>query len=196
MIICMFSMEYITKSNVICVTNRQLCTEDFLFRMEKIAKSGVKAIILREKDMQEADYKMLAKQVMDICKRNNTQCILHSFISVAMSLKHKAIHLPMSQLETLSKSAKDHFEILGASCHSVEEAIVAQNLGCTYITAGHVFETECKKGLQPKGIQMIRDISNIISIPVYGLGGITADNTEAVINAGAKGVCIMSGFMK
>ncbi|MFR9001159.1 MAG: thiamine phosphate synthase [Anaerobutyricum soehngenii] len=51
----------------------------------------------------------------------------------------------------MTPQEKSHFQIIGASCHSLEEAKEAQNLGCTYITAGHIFLTDCKKGLPREG---------------------------------------------
>ena len=50
----------------ICVTNRLLCQEDFLSRVQKIAAAGADAILLREKDLSETQYAILAKQVQEI----------------------------------------------------------------------------------------------------------------------------------
>ena len=196
MIICMFRASEDILYKTICITNRHLCEDDFLLRIEKIAKSGVKAIILREKDMQENEYEALAGAVMDICKENNTLCILHSFVNAALKLNANAMHLPMTALRALSEDERSRFDILGASCHSVEESVEAESLGCTYITASHVFATDCKKGLEPRGLGFIADVTKAVDIPVYGLGGINEENAESVINAGAAGICIMSGFMR
>ena len=196
MIICMFRIDDELKSNTICITNRHLCEGDFLVRIESIAKSGVKAIILREKDMQDEEYEALARQVIDICRDNNTLCILHSFVQVANRLKHNSIHLPMPAFRSLSIDSRKGFEIIGASCHSVKEAVEAEGLGCTYITASHVFETDCKSGLKPRGLDFVTDVSNAVHIPVYGLGGITETNAKLVLKSGATGIGIMSGFMK
>lgn len=192
----MFRIDDEIKSKTICITNRHLVEGDFPVRIESIAKSGVRAIILREKDMQEAEYEALARQVIDICRDNNTLCILHSFVQVAHRLKHNAIHLPMPALRSLSIEDIRGFEIIGASCHSVKEAVMAEGLGCTYITASHVFETDCKSGLEPRGLDFVTDVANAVHIPVYGLGGITEDNAKHVLKAGAAGICIMSGFMR
>ena len=51
-------------SDILCVTNRALCAEDFLLRVEKIAAARPGGIILREKDLSEGEYKALARQVM------------------------------------------------------------------------------------------------------------------------------------
>ncbi len=187
MIMCM--------SDILCVTNRKLCQEDFLARIERIAACHPAGIILREKDMKLEDYKEMAAAVMEICEQHGVKCILHSFTDVAISLHADAIHLPLHLLREMSQEQKAHFTILGASCHSVEDALQAQALGCTYITAGHVFETDCKKGLPGRGLDFLQNVCTAVDIPVYGIGGIDADNIALVRNAGASGACLMSSLM-
>jgi len=187
MIMCM--------SDLLCVTNRTLCREDFLTRIERIAACHPAGIILREKDMNPEEYKELAAAVMEICEQHGVRCILHNFPDVAMSLQADAIHLPLPLLRELSQEKKAHFTDLGASCHSVEDALEAQALGCTYITAGHVFETDCKKGLPGRGPDFLRNVCAAVDIPVYGIGGIDADNIALVRDAGANGACLMSSLM-
>ena len=180
---------------ILCVTNRLLCKDDFLKRIEELAKAQPKGIILREKDLSAGEYKSLAQAVLEICEKYRTPCILHSFSEVAEELEAAALHLPLPLLRELPQSKRSCFTVLGASCHSAEEAIEAQSLGCTYITAGHVFDTDCKKGLAGRGLEFLKQICESVSLPVYAIGGISAENAAMVINAGAKGVCVMSGAM-
>ena len=181
--------------DILCITNRSLCKEDFLKRIEKIASAKPKGIVLREKDLTKDEYKSLAIKVIEICKRYNTPCILHTFTSVALELKHPYIHLPLHILEDVTTEEKEKFKVLGASCHSAEDAVKAEKLGCTYITAGHIFDTDCKKGLPGRGLDFLKNICESVEIPVYAIGGISRENIAQVKNAGAKGVCVMSGVM-
>lgn len=182
-------------SDILCVTNQKLCREDFLARVEEIAACHLAGIILREKDLSPEEYEQLAAAVMEICGRYDVKCILHSFSAVAISLRADAIHLPLHLLRELSHEQKAHFNVLGASCHSVDDALEAQALGCTYITAGHVFETDCKKGLPGRGLEFLQKVCAAVEIPVYGIGGIDSDNIALVRNAGASGACLMSSLM-
>lgn len=182
-------------SDILCVTNRNLCKEDFLVRIEKIAKTKPKGIILREKDLSEADYRTLAIKVTQICQKYDVPCILHSFINAAIELNVGSIHLPMHILRQMSGEQKAKFSIIGASCHCSEDAAEAEKLGCTYITAGHVFDTDCKKGLPGRGLDFLYSICKAVSIPVYAIGGIDSHNFVSVRRAGAEGACIMSGLM-
>lgn len=183
-------------SNILCVTNRHLCGEQFCSQIEKIAKAHPAGIILREKDLSEAEYKKLAENVMGICKIYDVPCILHSFVNVAVHLQCDAIHLPLYRLLEITEEEKSRFSVLGASCHSAKDALIAEKNGCTYITAGHVFDTDCKKGLPGRGIDFLRDVCENISIPVYAIGGICPENMGQVRAAGAAGACVMSGAMK
>lgn len=182
--------------DILCVTSRALCGEDFLVRIGKLAAACPAGIILREKDLPEQEYQALAEQVMQICAEHRTPCILHSFVDAAISLNAAAFHAPLSVLQSMTAAQKGRFTALGASCHSVTDAKEAERLGCTYITAGHVFDTDCKKGLPGRGLDFLRSVCGSVSIPVYAIGGISGDNIAAVRGAGAKGACVMSGLMR
>lgn len=152
-------------------------------------------IVLREKDLPEAEYKKLASAVLKICRDHGTPCILHSFVRAAIELGCTALHLPMAILRTIAEEDRTLFTVLGASCHSVDDAMEAEKLGCTYITAGHVYDTDCKQGIPGRGLAFLKQVCESVSIPVYGIGGINADSMDAVRNTGAQGACIMSGVM-
>lgn len=188
-------MNMYTYHNIICITNRKICNINFEKRINQICKKHPKSIILREKDMSEKDYLHLAKNIIKITNKNNTELILHNFINAAMELEIKKIHLPLQKAEK-NKSQLKYFNTVGISVHSKEEAKKAMMLGASYITAGHIFETDCKKGLKGRGLDFLKDIKDISNIPVYAIGGINKNNIEKTLAAGADGVCIMSEFMK
>lgn len=183
-------------SDIICITNRRLCNGDFLERLEGIAAAKPRAVILREKDLSPEAYRALAAQAMAICERHGVKCILHSFADVAAELGAEAVHLPLPVLRRLRDGEKSRFLYIGASCHSVEDALEAQQLGCSYITAGHVFDTDCKRGLPGRGLDFLRRVCAAVDIPVYAIGGVSVENVAAVRSAGAAGACVMSGAMR
>ena len=181
---------------LICITNRQLCQDDFLTRIEEISRFKPKAILLREKDLSSDEYEKIAKPVMNICKNEGVLCILHNFVETAIKLEAEAIHMTFQALRIMTAEQKNKFQLIGASCHSAEEARKAEIFGCNYIIAGHIFDTLSKKNLPARGLDFFKEIINNVTIPVYAIGGINADNVSEVINAGAKGVCMMSGPMQ
>lgn len=182
----------------ICVTNRALCKGDFLLRIQKIAESDVAdAILLREKDLSDEDYYTLAAEVLSICDEYKKRCILHQFYPVAMELGCREIHLPLPVLQEMrgKEKAREFFTTVGTSVHSMKQAKLATHLQVNYMTAGHIFETDCKKGLPGRGLSFLEKITEQVENPVFGIGGITLENANEVTRAGAAGVCIMSGFM-
>ena len=187
------------KQNIpcICVTNRTLCRDDFLTRIDHIAKKGVAdAILLREKDLTEREYLELAEKVLSICKLHNRRCILHTYYKAAKELGCKEIHLPLPLLQKMrEEGAKEWFTTVGTSVHSLKQANLAMHLQADYMTAGHIFETDCKKGLPGRGLSFLSKVVCESEVPVYGIGGISADNAGQIMETGAAGVCIMSGFM-
>lgn len=181
--------------DIICVTNRQLCSEDFFVRLNRIVSVKPRAVILREKELAAEEYRSMAELAIELCRRENVPCILHSFSDIAAELGADGLHLPIPLLRKLSGNLKDRFSVLGASVHSPEEAAEAESLGATYIAAGHIFPTDCKKGLPPRGLDFLNRVCNTVSVPVYAIGGITSENFASVRQAGAAGACIMSGIM-
>lgn len=68
--------------------------------------------------------------------------------------------------------------------------------GATQIILGTIFETECKKGLKGKGLEFVREICKACPVPEYAIGGINMERLPQVMDAGAAGGCMMSGFMR
>ncbi|SEQ50503.1 thiamine-phosphate pyrophosphorylase [Lachnospiraceae bacterium NE2001] len=192
-------------SDIICITNRHLCEGDFKEKLVQIAKAHPSAIILREKDMSEEEYRELASFLLPICREEGTRLFLHNFYRVAMELKSDGLHLPLQVLEeVVSKLGNDQPELLlerlgvselGASCHSAHDARRAKALGCTYILAGHIYDTDCKKGLPGRGLEFLRKVTQETDLPVYAIGGIEPENIDEIRNSGAAGACIMSSAM-
>lgn len=177
---------------IVCVTCRSLCPRPLEQQVERIAAAGIKRLILREKDLSQEEYIRLAAAVLEQCRRVGVECILHSFPEAARSLGVTKLHMP---LHMLTEALCSEFEITGTSVHSVEEAVRAEKLGASYVTAGHIFATDCKKGVPPRGLDFLREVCGSVDIPVYAIGGINGDNMNSVLSAGADGACIMSGMM-
>ena len=194
MIMSIYKEEY---KNVIAVTNRKLSSRPFLEQMERVCKLHPRAVILREKDLSEEEYAELAVQILTLCKQYEVPCMLHTYLETARKLQHPYIHLPLFLLRETSENPGD-FLAVGCSVHSVEEAKEAQKLGATYLTAGHIYTTDCKKGLPPRGLDFLREICNAVTIPVYAIGGIHAGTRQIqeVMDCGASGACIMSEMMR
>ena len=176
-------------SKIIAVSSRHLSRLPYLEQVERICSFHPKAFLLREKDLAPEDYRKLAGEVERICARSGVQMII--------------LHLPLWKLrelrETAREEGKDAGKLrFGVSVHSTEEAEEAVKLGASYLTAGHVFATDCKKGVPPRGLDFLKAVCRCSPVPVYGIGGIGLDGEQirTVLEQGAQGVCIMSQMMK
>lgn len=186
--------------HTIVITNRHLVKGDFLKQLEKVTKLHPHALILREKDLTDDAYESLAKKVFDLCKREDITFFLHTKIEIARKIGCQNIHLSIPVLKGLSETEKkaltEDFCEISISCHSMEDVEIAMAGGATQIILGTIFETECKKGVLGKGVEFVREICQKCPLPVYAIGGMNLQRLPLVIDAGAAGCCMMSGFMQ
>ncbi|MBM6829286.1 thiamine phosphate synthase [Anaerotignum lactatifermentans] len=180
--------------HMIAVTNRKLVTGDFLEQIRRVCRKRPKAVVLREKDLSLEEYIRLAEQVRKVCEEEKVPLYLHGFEQAAKALGIRRLHLPLESLRMLKNPAE--WEILGTSCHSVEQMEEAVALGATYLFLGNIFETDCKPGLPGKGLELLKEVCEKCPVPVYAIGGVTMERMEEILKAGAAGGCMMSGFMK
>ena len=180
---------------LIAVTNRKICSGNFLEQIKTLAENDVDMIVLREKDLNERDYGRLARQVQEICRLYGTACVLHNYFGVAKRMDANGIHLP---LLTAMKNRENlrRVYLSGVSTHSIEQIQLAEACFASYVFFGHIFPTKCKEGIPPKGLPGLMEACQVSDVPVYGLGGITPENAELVLDAGAEGICMMSWAMQ
>ena len=107
-----------------------------------------------------------------------------------------SIPVLMSMSEEERSQMRKNFLEISVSCHSMEDMNLAVKNGATQIILGTIFETECKKGLKGKGLGFVAEICKACPVPVYAIGGINLERLQQVIDVGAAGGCMMSGFMR
>ncbi|MFL1707354.1 thiamine phosphate synthase [Campylobacter sp. MOP7] len=187
---------------LICITNRHL-SSDFLGDLSRIvSEKKPNAVILREKDLDECEYKHLALEVLKITRNSSTRLILHTHLDIALRLGVKNLHLPFGEFlkfnETKTKRdlVKNENLTIGVSVHSLDEAIMAQNLGAKYVIAGHIFKTKSHESTPPRGLEFLKEICANLNIKTYAIGGINAKNLSQIKDAGASGACMMREFLK
>ena len=188
-------------SRVIIVSDRHLFDREadpeaaFLSYLERIATEHPRAVLLREKDMREADYLALARRVRALLP--SVPLILHSFPHAAKELPCEGLHLPLALLRQIKEEQPSLLEgcsSLGASVHAVDEAVRAVSFGASYLIAGNVYETACKPGLAARGLPFLKSVCKAVPVPVYAIGGITPERLPEVLAAGAAGACMRSAL--
>ena len=195
------------------ISNRKLCENENLEKqIEKIFSAyerkiilknfDIVALTLREKDLNKNEYLKLIEKVYPICQKYKINLILHQNYDLNLDDKYKidGIHLSYNIFKSLNENIKAElikkYKRIGVSIHSLNEAKEVESLGASYVVAGHIFETDCKKGLKPRGLKFVEDLSSALTIPIFAIGGIDEKNSLSVINNGAFSICMMSTLMK
>lgn len=150
-----------------------------------------------------------------------TKLVVHSHVEAACALGIPRVHVPLSKLQRLTAHDGAHaaadacnaidapvadvrcachvlagFEEVGTSVHSIEEVMLARSLGATQLFAGHVFPTDCKPGLAPRGLDFLRAAARAAApLDVCAIGGVGVANVALVVAAGARGACLRSSAM-
>ena len=184
----------------ICITNRLLCDNDFFEQIKLICKENLYALILREKDLDDKTYEEFAVKCNDICKENNVLFFINSKINIAQKLNIKNIQVSFEDFVT-DKEILNSFDTVAVSVHSLSEALTIQKFveetpQNIFLIAGHIFETDCKKGLDPRGTEFLEEICANVEIPVFAIGGINQNTIKQLKGINIEGVCSMSTFMK
>lgn len=182
----------------VVITNRKLCSIPLTDQLRRVLPLHPEAVILREKDLTDMEYRELAAKVQSICKEEGVILFLHSRDQIARELGIRCLHLSISELRRLLANAQtlDGFDEISVSCHSVEDMQEAVTGGATRIILGTIFETDCKPGLIGRGLAFVEEVCRQCPIPVYAIGGVKEERMPLLREAGAAGGCMMSGFMR
>lgn len=179
------------------ITNRKQAGAGFIGVVEAAAKSGANFIMLREKDMEECELENLAHEVKKAISGSAARLIINTNLNVAGNVGAYGIHLSFGDFMECSAEAVRQRLKIGVSVHSLQEAEAAFKKGADYILAGHIFETECKSGVRPRGVEFLKQIRRAVpGVKLIAIGGIMPENAKEAISAGADGVAVMSLVMK
>jgi thiamine-phosphate pyrophosphorylase len=85
-------------------------------------------------------------------------------------------------------------KIMGISAGSVEEAVTAEKNGADYIGVGAVFHTDTKKDATDMTMDVLKDITKSVHIPVVAIGGISKENIMKLKGTGVDGVAVISAI--
>lgn len=186
---------------LIAVTDNASCPRPLpeqIERLTRLTQQRPQAVILRAKDIDREAYRTLAKSAQQLCTAASLPLILHSDWQLARELGINRLHLPLALLHQMPACERAHFTWLSTSVHSVDEALEAQKLGASVLIAGHIYATQCKAGLTPRGLSFLHEVCKTVQLPVYAIGGIGFDKAQhaELLAQGARGACVMSAYMR
>ena len=180
---------------IVAITNRALCAQPLEVRVAALCDAGVDRVIVREKDLTEREFGALLDRIEALLLPDQRRRItVNTFVDLAAAKGFASIQMSYDEFERHPDFARE-FQEVGVSVHGVNEAEHVERQGADFCIAGHIFTTQCKPGVEPRGLDFLRRITSNAAIPVYAIGGIDTHNIASVRDAGADGACLMSTLM-
>ncbi len=148
--------------------------------------AGVRLVQLREKDMTGRLLYERALEFRRQTKAAGALLIVNDRLDIALAAEADGVHLGQNDLPISVACRLAPELIIGASTHSLEEALAAQEAGASYINIGPIFPTQTKEAATPLGPEMIDRIAPQLHIPWTTMGGIKKANIDQVVSRGAR----------
>lgn len=175
-----------------------------LEKIVQLSAAGVDWIQIREKDLSGKDCAILVEETLRrvaSLSAKPAKIIVNDRLDVALSTGAPGVHLGEKSLSLLAvrklieeRSLSSDF-LVGASCHSLEAARLAEQQGAHYVFFGPVFATPEKIPYgPPQGLAALEEVARALTIPVLAIGGISLENVSSCISAGASGIAAIRLF--
>ena len=181
-----FQLCYITD-------RRQLRSVSLVAVIHETVRAGVDIVQVREKDLSSLELISLVEEALSAAREPGmagARVVVNDRVDVALAVGADGAHLATHSMpaQVVRRLVPRGF-VIGASCHSLDEAIAAESGGADYLVLGPVFETPSKLAYGPPlGLEKLRNVTSRIRIPVLALGGITVDRVRPCVEAGASGI--------
>ena len=173
---------------------KRYCITDSAEVAARAAQMGVEMIQVRAKDLPARALASLVRNVVEYC--GCSKVLVNTRLDIALACGAHGVHLPAdSAAPSLIRTIAPAGFLIGVSCHTVEELQKAGREGADFAVFGPVFEAISKPAGPPVGIKGLRSaVRHVPGLPVYALGGVTRENAQSCIDAGAAGVAGISLF--
>lgn len=158
-----------------------------------LLSAGVRLIQYRDKRANSRNVFMAASKLAEIIHRASGVFIVNDRFDIALAAGADGVHLGQEDLPAQAARANlPGGKLIGVSTHSVEQIIKADLEPMDYIAFGPIFPTASKRGADPVvGLAGLAEARRATRKPLVAIGGITADNARAVIEAGADSVAVI-----
>jgi thiamine-phosphate pyrophosphorylase len=184
--------------SVYVLTDRRLVGERSVVDVVRAAlRGGATLIQLRDKHASDSEMLTLGRTIHQVTHAAGIPLIVNDRPEVALALKAEGLHIGKNDIDPAeARRLIGPQRLLGCSPQTVEEAQQAEELGADYLGIGDVYGTSSKSDADPPiGLERLAAMVQAVSLPVVAIGGITADNAAATIQAGAVGVAVISAVM-
>lgn len=162
--------------------------------LDALIEGGARVVQLREKDISDREFFELAR----IFRRRTAQAgmtfIVNDRLDICRAVEADGIHLGQDDFPPReARRLLGPQTVIGVSTHSLEQALQAVEEGADYINVGPIFATQTKQHSGPPlGLDLFRQVSRLVKIPITVMGGINLDNLNEVLEAGARRIAVVS----
>jgi thiamine-phosphate pyrophosphorylase len=165
--------------------------------LEAVIRGGAKIIQLREKEYQKKDLYYLALKFREMTAKDGVLLIINDHVDIALGVQADGVHLGQDDLPLTVASQLAPELLIGASSHSLEQALQAVKDGADYVNIGPIFPTRTKEGVERVlGPEAISTISPHVEVPFTVMGGINEENIEQVLAQGARRVAMVTAITR
>jgi thiamine-phosphate pyrophosphorylase len=180
------------------ITDRHQCAERPLLEVLRATReAGVRAVQLREKDLGPGEVFKLAEAVCAVLRPGGARLFLNDRADIARAVGAAGVHLPETGIPVgAARRALGPGGIVGVSTHDPDGARRAEEAGADFITFGPVFFTPSKAAYgQPLGLERLEAVARQVTLPVFAIGGVRPDRVGPCLDAGARGVAVISAIL-
>ena len=172
------------------ITDRHSC-RDVLDCVERAVAASVDLIQIREKDLAVRELLSLVRKAVDLTAASKTRVLVSGRADVALVAGAHGVHLPAGGIDTREwRRILPPGFLVGVSCHSVEE--LQRAAAADFAVYGPVFPTPAKG--PAIGLAALARAVHVSPIPIFALGGVTRDNAQTCVDAGAAGIAAIRMF--
>jgi len=155
---------------------------------------GVRAVQLREKDLEGGELYHLASKLRLLTSRYQARLLINDRIDVALAVDADGVHLGQTSFSVhVARQLLGSGKLIGVSTHSQEE--IAAAAGADFLLFGPVYFTPSKAEYgKPQGVERLRQAIAYSSAPVLAIGGIKSAQIPEVLAAGAQGIGVITAI--
>ncbi len=178
------------------VTDRSWLNGDTLYhQVEQALQGGATFVQLREKELDEEHFLEEAREIQELCRNYQVPFVINDDVEIAAQIGADGVHVGQSDMEAGDVRAKlGPDKIIGVSAQTVEQALLAQEMGADYLGVGAVFHTSSKADADDVSLHTLREICKAVDIPVIAIGGIGAENVMQLSGSGICGIAVISAL--
>ena len=165
-------------------------------RVGAAVDGGAAMIQYRAKDRRDDERHTAAMLLLDLCRTRGVPLIVNDNPTLAADVGADGVHVGRDDGDVRSarRIVGDRC-IVGVSCYDrLDLALAAAGDGATYVAFGSFFASPTKPHAVPAPIRLLSDTREKIDLPIVAIGGITAENGAALIDAGADFIAAIDGI--